>query len=218
MTYSLSLLWWWGGFPSWHCYRLPPVQQTHQRQKFNDVWLIPTSHWTYIHKCDNSYAINRNASGCNAAQDGLVFIWTSPGCERAGMIQKWRVRKFNNAQNKLKGRSLLLFFSLFLLRLCLAFTLRPQTLLPPPSFYLFLLHPAHPACSNLWQMMVGWHQNGATGRGTVYTPHSSDKQRETPSDFLLCCCSTPIHFSWHANTCTSSEGLKAECDCSIYAQ
>lgn len=110
MTYSLSLLWWWGGFPSWHCYRLPPVLQTHQRQKFNDVWLIPTSHWTYIHKCHNSYAINRNASGCNAAQDGLGFIWTSPGCERAGMIQKWRVCKFNNAQNKLKGRSLLLSF------------------------------------------------------------------------------------------------------------
>lgn len=45
--YSLSLLWWLGGFPSWHCYRLPPVSQTHQRQKFNDVWLMPTSRSTY---------------------------------------------------------------------------------------------------------------------------------------------------------------------------
>lgn len=60
-----------------------------------------------------------------------------------------------------------------------------------PSFFLFLLHPTYPVCFNLWQMMVGWHQNGATGRETAYTMHSSDKQRETQSDFLLCCSSAP---------------------------
>lgn len=27
----------------------------------------------------------------------------------------------------------------------------------------------------------------ATGRRTLYTPHGSDKQRKTPSDFLVCC-------------------------------
>lgn len=121
---------------------------------------------------------------------------------------KWRVPKFNNAQNKLKGRSLLLSF-LFSYSASLLSPYAPKPSFLSPSFYLFLLHPAHPACSNLWQMMVGWHQNGATGRGTVYTPHSSDKQRETPSDFLLCCSSAPIHFSWHANTCACSEGPKS---------
>lgn len=68
----------------------------------------------------------------------------------------------------------------------------PPNLPSSPSLYLFLLHPTYPACSNLWQMMVGWHQNGATGRETVYTPHGSDKQRETPLDFLLCCSSVPV--------------------------
>ncbi len=67
------------------------------------------------------------------------------------------------------------------------------------SFYLFLLHPTHPACSIVWRMMVGWHQNGATGRETAHTPHGSDKQRESPSDFLLCCSSAPIYLSWYAS-------------------
>lgn len=117
-------------------------------------------------------------------------------------------RELNKAQNKLKGRSLFLSLASYS-----DFFFHPTPPNPPspPSVYLFLLHPTHPACSNLWQMTVGWHQNGATGRETAYTPHGSDKQRETPSDFLLCCSSAPIHFSWCANAvCVCSVGLKAK--------
>lgn len=134
------------------------------------------------------------------------FMWTSLGWERVGEgWKKKRVRELNKAQNKLKGRSLFLSLSLYSYS-DFFFFFQPTPPNPPcsPSFCLFLLHPTYPACSNLWQMMVGWHPNGATGRETAYTPHGSDRQRETPvrlPPLLLCCSSAPVHFSWCANMC-----------------
>lgn len=51
--------------------------QTHQRQRFNDVWLVPTGviqvypHVSLIFKCHNNLNNNRNVWGCSAGSVGL---------------------------------------------------------------------------------------------------------------------------------------------------
>lgn len=86
--------------------------------------------------------------------------------------------------------------------------LPPPPPIPPwsPSTHPFLLHPAHPACFNLWQTTESWHRDGATGGEAAHALRGGDKRRETPPDVLLRCRSVPVQLCWCANAARVLQG------------
>lgn len=152
------------------------------------------------------------SSLCNCSAKSVwgtqAWVWVSerrlicakrwPLVSELERVKMSRLRESNAEQNKLKGRSLFLSLS-FLLSRPPALPTPPPTLLQSPSIHPFLLHPTHPACFNLWQTTMGWHQNGATGTEAAPALHGGDKQRETPLDFLLWCRSVPVQLCQCAN-------------------
>lgn len=107
----------------------------------------------------------------------LLFI-------KLAWIEKWGACESQTKRWKSSKADLSSSFSLFLFRPLLFFAPCPRSLhlLPVLSSW---SNPTHPACWNVWQMMVGGIRKKPQAKRQHAHHRGSDKQKQTPSDIPL---------------------------------